>query len=214
MTTVGVLDPQPGETVLDLAAAPGGKTTLIGQMMQNSGMVISVEQDRIRMSSLKSNIIRCGVTNSLVVRGDARKLDNLGYEPDRILLDAPCSGEGLIPLDPTRKTSKTMADIRYCATREDEMLEAAVNVLAEEGTMVYSTCSIAPEENEYVVDDILKRHPEIEVVEIPIDFGVPGYSEPYGVKLHESLKKARRFLPHLHGTEGFFICKMRKREGD
>ncbi|MHA2160504.1 MAG: SAM-dependent tRNA/rRNA cytosine-C5 methylase, partial [Candidatus Thorarchaeota archaeon] len=170
--------------------------------------------DRIRMSSLKSNIIRCGVTNSLVIRGDARKLDNLGYEPDRILLDAPCSGEGLIPLDPTRKTSKTMADIRYCATREDEMLDAAVNVLAEGGTMVYSTCSIAPEENEYVVDDILKRYPEMEVVEIPIDFGVPGYSEPYGIKLHESLKNARRFLPHLHGTEGFFICKMRKREGD
>ena len=214
MTAVSVLDPQPGETVLDLAAAPGGKTTHIGQMMQNMGMVIAVEQDRIRMASLKSNIIRCGVTNSLVVRGDARKLGNLGYEADRILLDAPCSGEGLIPLDPTRKTSKTMADVRYCATREDEMLDAAVNVLAEGGTLVYSTCSIAPEENEYVVDDILKRYPEMEVVEIPIDFGVPGYSEPYGIRLNQSLRHARRFLPHLHGTEGFFICKMRKREGE
>jgi len=214
MTAVSVLDPQPGETVLDLAAAPGGKTTHIGQMMQNMGMVIAVEQDRIRMASLKSNIIRCGVTNSLVVRGDARKLGNLGYEADRILLDAPCSGEGLIPLDPTRKTSKTMADVRYCATREDEMLDAAVNVLSEGGTLVYSTCSIAPEENEYVVDDILKRYPEMEVVEIPIDFGVPGYSEPYGIRLNQSLRHARRFLPHLHGTEGFFICKMRKREGE
>ncbi len=212
MTAVGVLDPQPGETVLDLAAAPGGKTTLIAQMMQNSGMVIAVEQDRIRMASLKSNIIRCGVTNSLVLRGDARKLDDLGYKPDRILLDAPCSGEGLIPLDPTRKTSKTMADVRYCATREDEMLDAAVNALTEGGTIVYATCSIAPEENEYVVDDILKRYPEMEVVEIPLDFGVPGYSEPYGIKLHESLTRARRFLPHLHGTEGFFICKMQKKE--
>lgn len=214
MTAVSVLDPQPGETVLDLAAAPGGKTTHIGQVMQNIGMVIAVEQDRIRMSSLKSNIVRCGVTNSLVIRGDARKLENLGYEPDRILLDAPCSGEGLIPLDPTRKTSKTMADIRYCATREDEMLDAAVNVLAEGGIIVYATCSIAPEENEYVVDDILKRYPEMEVIEIPDDFGVPGYSEPYGIKLHESMKHARRFLPHLHGTEGFFICKMRKKEGE
>jgi 16S rRNA C967 or C1407 C5-methylase (RsmB/RsmF family) len=164
------------------------------------------------MASLKSNIVRCGVTNSLVLRGDARKLDHLGYEPDRILLDAPCSGEGLIPLDPTRKTSKTMADIRYSATREDEMLDAAVNILPEGGIIVYATCSIAPEENEYVVDDILKRHPEMEVVEIPLDFGVPGYSQPYGVNLHDSLKLARRFLPHIHGTEGFFICKMRKRE--
>jgi 16S rRNA C967 or C1407 C5-methylase (RsmB/RsmF family) len=119
----------------------------------------------------------------------------------------------LIPLDPTRKTSKTMADIRFCATREDEMLEAAVNLLAEGGTMVYSTCSIAPEENEYIVDDILKRHPEMEIVEIQSDFGSPGYPRPYGINLHDSLTLARRFLPHLHGTEGFFICKMMKREG-
>ena len=181
--------------------------------LQNGELIIAVEQDRIRMSSLKSNIVRCGMTNSLVLRGDARKLDNLGFEPDRILLDAPCSGEGLIPLDPTRKTSKTMADVRYCATREDEMLDAAVKVLSDGGTIVYSTCSIAPEENEYVVDDILKRYPEMEVVEIPIVFGTPGYSEPFGIKLHESLKHARRFLPHLHGTEGFFICKMEKKEG-
>jgi NOL1/NOP2/sun family putative RNA methylase len=212
MTAVSVLDPQPGEIVLDLAAAPGGKTTHIAQLLENTGMVIAVEQDRQRMNSLQSNIVRCGATNTLVLRGDARKLENLPFEPDRILLDAPCSGEGLIPLDSTRKTSKTMADIRFCATREDEMLEAAVNVLVEGGTMVYSTCSIAPEENEYIVDDILKRHPEMEVVEISSEFGSPGYSEPYGIKLKESLKLARRFLPHLHGTEGFFICKMVKKE--
>lgn len=212
MTAVSVLDPQPGNIVLDLAAAPGGKTTHIAQMMQNTGMVLAVEQDRQRMASLQSNIIRCGATNTMVLRGDAKKLDNIPFEPDKILLDAPCSGEGLIPLDPTRKTSKTMADIRFCATREDEMLEAAVNVLAEGGTMVYSTCSIAPEENEYIVDDILKRHPEMEIVQIPTEFGSPGYSEPYGVKLNESLKLSRRFLPHLHGTEGFFICKMMKKE--
>jgi 16S rRNA C967 or C1407 C5-methylase (RsmB/RsmF family) len=93
------------------------------------------------------------------------------------------------------------------------MLEAAVNVLVEGGIMVYSTCSIAPEENEYIVDDVLKRHPEMEIVQIPTEFGSPGYSEPYGIKLNESLKLARRFLPHLHGTEGFFICKMMKKEG-
>ncbi|MFX1483248.1 MAG: RsmB/NOP family class I SAM-dependent RNA methyltransferase [Promethearchaeota archaeon] len=212
MTAVSVLDPQPGETVFDLAAAPGGKTTHIGQLLKNTGMVVAIEQDRIRMASLKSNIIRCGVINSLVLRGDARKLDGLGFEPDRILLDAPCSGEGLIPLDPTRKTSKTMADIRYCATREDEMLEAAVKALSKGGTLVYSTCSIAPEENEYIVDDILRRYPQMEIVKMPIEFGTQGYPEPYGIKLNDSLRHARRFLPHLHGTEGFFICKMLKRE--
>jgi len=212
MTAVSVLDPQPDEIVLDLAAAPGGKTTHIAQLLENTGMVMAIEQDRQRMTSLQSNIIRCGATNTVVIRGDARKLDDLPFKPDKILLDAPCSGEGLIPLDPTRKTSKSMADIRFCATREDEMLESAVNVLSEGGSMVYSTCSIAPEENEYIVDGILKQHPEIEVVEIPTKFGTPGYSEPYGVRLSESLTLTRRFLPHLHGTEGFFICKLRKKE--
>ncbi len=213
MTAVSVLDPQPSEIVLDLAAAPGGKTTHIAQLMENTGMVMAVEQDRQRMTSLQSNIIRCGATNTVVIRGDARKLNDLPFKPNKILLDAPCSGEGLIPLDPTRKTSKSMADIRFCATREDEMLEAAVNVLSEGGSMVYSTCSIAPEENEYIVDGILKQHPEIEVVQIPKKFGTPGYSEPYGIRLMESLTLTRRFLPHLHGTEGFFICKLRKKEG-
>ena len=210
MTTVNVLDPKPDETVLDLAAAPGGKTTHIAQEMQNTGMVIAIEQDRERLTSLESNILRCGVTNALVLRGDAKKIQALNIEPDRILLDAPCSGEGLIPLDPTRKTSKTMADVHYCATREDEMLDAAISVLAPGGTIVYSTCSIAPEENEYVVDSILKRHREVKIVPIPLEFGSPGYTEPFGVHLDDSLRLTRRFLPHKDGTEGFFICKMTK----
>ncbi len=210
MTTVEVLDPQPDETILDLAAAPGGKTTHIAQQMQNSGKVVAVEMDRKRISSLESNILRCGVTNSVVLRGDARKIEKLNLEPDRILLDAPCSGEGLIPLDPTRKTSKSMADVRFCATKEDELLDAAVRILAPGGTIVYSTCSIAPEENEYIVDEILKRYPEMKIVPIPLDFGTQGYSEPFGVSLDESLKLSKRFLPHLHGSEGFFICKMVK----
>jgi len=210
MTTVNVLGPKPDETVLDLAAAPGGKTTHIAQEMQNTGMVIAIEQDRERLTSLESNILRCGVTNALVLRGDARKIQALNIEPDRILLDAPCSGEGLIPLDSTRKTSKTMADVHYCATREDEMLDVAISVLASGGTIVYSTCSIAPEENEYIVDSILKRHHEVKIAPIPLEFGSPGYTEPFGVQLDESLRLARRFLPHKDGTEGFFICKMIK----
>jgi NOL1/NOP2/sun family putative RNA methylase len=212
MTTVEVLDPQPDETVLDLAAAPGGKTTHIAQRMGNSGKVFAIEMDRRRLSSLESNILRCGVTDAIVLRGDAKKIEKLGIEPDKILLDAPCSGEGLIPLDPSRKTSKTMADIRFCATREDELLDAAVSVLAPGGTIVYSTCSIAPEENEYVVDEILKRHPEMQIVPIQLDFGIAGYPEPYGIQLDASLKLAKRFLPHLHNSEGFFICKMVKEE--
>lgn len=210
MTTVEALQPQTGETVFDIAAAPGGKTTHIAQEMQNTGLVVAIEQDRLRLNSLESNILRCGVTNTIVFRGDAKKIQSLGIEPDKILLDAPCSGEGLIPLDPSRKTSKTMADVHYCATREDELLDAAVSILAPGGTIVYSTCSIAPEENEYIVDNILKRHEQMKVVPIPLDFGAPGYTDPFGVHLDQSLEMARRFLPHQDGTEGFFICKLVK----
>ncbi|MHA1768798.1 MAG: RsmB/NOP family class I SAM-dependent RNA methyltransferase [Candidatus Thorarchaeota archaeon] len=210
MTVVQALDPQPHETVLDLAAAPGGKTTHLAQMMNNTGSVIAIEQDRLRVASLQSNVMRCGVENAIVYRGDARKIEHLELDPDRILLDAPCSGEGLIPLDSSRKTSKTMADVRFCATREDELLDAAVRALKPGGVLVYSTCSIAPEENEYVVDEILGRHPELRIVPIDLDFGDPGYTNPFGVSLNDSLRLARRFLPHNHGTEGFFICKMEK----
>ncbi len=210
MTVTKVLDPHPGETVIDVAAAPGGKTTHIAQLMENTGTVIAIDEDRQRIKSLESNIQRCGVSNAIILRGDAKKLDRLGHTPDRILLDSPCSGEGLIPLDPSRKTSTSMADIRFCATREDQLLEAAVNALPSGGTMVYSTCSIAPEENEYIVDEILHRHPDMRIVAIPLEFGSPGYSQPYGVELNESMTLTRRFLPHLHGTEGFFICKLEK----
>ncbi|MFW9850516.1 MAG: RsmB/NOP family class I SAM-dependent RNA methyltransferase [Candidatus Thorarchaeota archaeon] len=210
MTVVEALAPQEGETVMDLAAAPGGKTTHISQLMNNTGKVFAVEQDRLRIEALQSNILRCGATNSIVLRGDAKKIENITIEPDRILLDAPCSGEGLIPLDPTRKTSKTLADIHYCATREDELLDAAVRKLKDGGYLVYSTCTIAPEENEYVVDGVLRRYPEMKIVPIDLEFGSPGYASPYGVSLDESLMLARRFLPHRHGTEGFFICKMKK----
>jgi len=90
------------------------------------------------------------------------------------------------------------------------LLDAAINKLSPGGTIVYSTCSIAPEENEFIIDDILRRYPEMKLEPIKLDFGSPGYPNPYGVELNESLTLAKRFLPHLHGTEGFFICKMIK----
>ncbi len=208
MAVTRALDPRPGETVMDLAASPGGKTTHIAQLMNNTGMLICVEQDRLRITALEANIQRCGVTNTVVLRGDARKIGALGVQPDRILLDAPCSGEGLLPIDHSRKTSKTMADIRYCATRQDEMLNAALDILAPGGTLVYSTCSIAPEEGEYVVDGVLRRRRDVRIVPTGIPEGTSGYIAPFNVEMDSSLSMACRFLPHIHHTEGFFICKM------
>ncbi|MGM0685615.1 MAG: RsmB/NOP family class I SAM-dependent RNA methyltransferase [Promethearchaeati archaeon] len=210
MTVTRILDPQPGEIVFDLAAAPGGKTTHVAQLMRNEGQVVAIEKDKLRIVGLKSNLMRCGVKNTIVLRGDATKISEIPLTPDRILLDAPCSGEGLIPIDSTRKTSKTMADIRYCATNQGRMLDAAVDSLGKEGIIVYSTCSIAPEENEFVIDDLLKRREDIEIVPIDVDFGLPGYTNPYNIQMNDNLCKARRLLPHKHQTEGFFMCKLRK----
>ena len=212
MTVAEALHPQPDSLVVDMAAAPGGKTTHMAQMMNNSGVIVSIEQDKLRTASLESNIHRCGVTNSIVLRGDSRKLDQLGLAPDYILLDAPCSGEGLIALDPSRKRSKSMADISFCATKQDALLDAAITALAPGGTLVYSTCSIAPEENEFVIDDLLRRRPETRLVPMNIEFGAPAYRAPYGVEMHESLTLARRFLPHKHNLEGFFICRIEKED--
>ncbi len=208
MAVTRALDPKQGETVMDLTAAPGGKTTHIAQLMNNTGMLICIEQDRLRLTALEANIQRCGVTNTVVLRGDARKIKALDIQPDRILLDAPCSGEGLLPVDPSRKTSKTMADIRYCATRQEEMLNVALDVLAPGGTLVYSTCSIAPEENEYVIDNVIRRRKDVKIVTTGIPVGVAGYTAPYNVEMDPSIAMACRFLPHIHHTEGFFICKM------
>ncbi|MEM2142101.1 MAG: RsmB/NOP family class I SAM-dependent RNA methyltransferase [Candidatus Thorarchaeota archaeon] len=210
MTVARVLAPREGEIVLDIASAPGGKTTHLAQLMRNTGLLLSIEFDRSRIVRLESNISRCGVTNCVVLRGDAKKISELGLRARYILLDAPCSGEGLLPIDPTRKTSKTMADIRFCATRESEMLDSALRVLEPGGHIVYSTCSVAPEEGEFVIDEALKRHPEVKVQPIGLSFGSPAYTSPYGVPVDSSISLARRFLPHLHGTEGFFICRMLK----
>ncbi len=212
MTAVHILDPRPGEVVMDLAAAPGGKTTHIAQRMHNTGLVVAMDTDEQRIGALRGNLARCGVNNTVVLRGDARRVGRLGISPDRILLDAPCSGEGLIPRDPSRKTSKSMADIRYCATRQDEMLDAALGALRPGGILVYATCSIAPEEDEFVVDGILRRRDDVVLEEVGSAFGIPAYTSPYGVQLDSTIARARRFLPHTDGTEGFFICKIRKEE--
>ncbi len=205
------LQPAEGDLVYDIAAAPGGKTTYLAQMMNNTGMIIAMDPDRLRLRALKSNISRCGVKNTIVLRYDGKNLQKLPFRPDMILLDAPCTGEGLIVKDPSRKTSKTQADIMYCSTIQKDLLDVALNVLKPGGELVYSTCSIGPEENEMVIDFVLQSHPDVEIVPLNINVGEPGIVKPFGVDLRDDLIHARRFYPHKHGTEGFFIIKLHKR---
>ena len=210
MIPVQVLDPKPGEMIIDLAAAPGGKTTQIAQFMKNKGVIVAIDINRKRIKSLRSNLSRCGVYNSLIIRMDGRQISDLCLQADKVLLDAPCTGEGLISRDPTRKTSRELKDILYVAELQKSLIDAALACLKPGGSLVYSTCAMAPEENEFVIDHALKNE-DIHVKKMDFNRGSPAFTGViFGETLHPSIKEARRLYPHKDGTEGFFICKLQK----
>ncbi len=212
MIPVYVLDPQPGELVIDACAAPGGKTTQIAQLMKNKGTIIAVDLKLNRLKSLCSNLSRCNVRNTIVLHTDARKLPTLGVKADKVLLDAPCTGEGLICIDPSRKTSRKMEDIHWCSSLQKELLTAAIKATKTGGHLVYSTCSIAPEENEEVIQYVLEKEQlGVEVEDTGLEIGENGLIKAFGKTFDLSLSLAKRFYPHKHTTEGFFFCLLKKK---
>ncbi|WXG42810.1 MAG: RsmB/NOP family class I SAM-dependent RNA methyltransferase [Promethearchaeati archaeon SRVP18_Atabeyarchaeia-1] len=205
-----VLAPGPNDCVVDLGAAPGGKTTQLAQIMGNRGVIVAVDLSRERMKSLRSNLSRCGVANVIAYRMDGKDLPSLDLTINKILLDAPCSCDGVIPVDPSRKKSRTIEDIKFCSMIQRKLVVSAIRSLQPKGEMVYSTCSTAPEENEFIIADAIREF-DVEVMDTGLDFGDEGLREAFGVKLPDELRLARRFYPHKHGVEGFFLCKLRKR---
>lgn len=204
------LSPTARDLVVDMCAAPGGKTVHLAQFMNNQGVILAMDLDRQRMKSLRSNLSRCGIQNVIAIRMDAANLAQLHVKNiSKILLDAPCSGSGLIPVDPTRKMSRGYEDIEFCSNIQMKLIKAALSSLTRDGELVYSTCSIEPEENEFVIEAALNQF-EVRITDLNIDFGEPGLTNIFGKKLSPELKKARRFYPHLHKTVGFFICKLKK----
>ncbi|UJG42782.1 MAG: RsmB/NOP family class I SAM-dependent RNA methyltransferase [Candidatus Heimdallarchaeum endolithica] len=206
-----ILDPKPHEMIGDFAAAPGGKTTHIAQLMKNKGKIISIERSKRRCTSLYSNIVRMGVQNTIVLNTDARAIVKSKIKFDKILLDAPCSGSGVIINDPSRKTSKKEEDLAIYSKLQTELLDAAIQTLKEGGTIVYCTCSLEPEENELVIDRVLKDN-DLKLVDIPFSFE-RGVTKFANYSFSPELKKAVRLYPHKTNGEGFFIAKMVKESG-
>ena len=205
-----ILDPNPSDIVIDMCAAPGGKATHLAQIMNNEGNLILIERNRNRIPALEFNLRRMGVSNSIVINEDAVNLSKMNLKADKILLDAPCTGEGLIRQDSSRKRSKTMKDIKKLSTIQKKLLKTGLNSLNPGGQLLYSTCSIAPEENELVLDAVLKDISEFSIVKIPINYGIEGLTEINGKTLREDIKFSQRLYPHLHNTIGFFISLIEK----
>ena len=204
---VDALDVAEGQAVLDIAAAPGGKTTFIAQKMNNTGAIIALEPNERRARSMSFNIMRCGVYNTSIFRMDGLHARKFEMKFDRVLLDAPCSCEGVIAKDVTRKTSHTPQDVDYCSRMQEKLIEVAARCVKPTGILLYSTCSFAPEENEMVVDKLLQKSANITVE--PIRHGSRGLTKFGEWTFDHQLKNALRLYPHIDDTTGFFIARLR-----
>ena len=216
-SAVTVLAPQKGEYILDLCAAPGGKSTQIAAALDGEGLVWCNEYVRARAQVLCQNIERMGIRNAVVSNSDTAPLcEQLHDTFDAVLADVPCSGEGMFRKEPVALKQWSEALVAECAARGETILHNASLAVREGGRLVYSTCTFAPEENEIQIAKFLESHPDFELLPINVDFGRPALSMSDirrfapAVKGNAPTEYARRIFP-ADGGEGHFIALMKRR---
>lgn len=210
MLPAHILNPKPNDVVIDMCAAPGSKATQLAQIMKNKGTLMLIDKNMNRIPALEINLRRMGILNSMILNYDSINLERLNIRANKILLDVPCTGEGLIRQDKSRKLSKSINDINKMASIQKRLLKAGLGALKTGGELLYSTCSIAPEENEFVINSVMQNNPQYSIERIKFQYGLNGYNKIYGTNLMEDLSNSQRLFPHIHNTIGFYICLIKK----
>ena len=214
MLSILILGPKPGERVLDLCASPGSKTTQAAAKMKNQGLLIANEVKLDRLKILSANLERCGVMNAILTRRDGIALCSRFEKEkilfDKILLDAPCSGEGTIRSSPKTLEMWNIKTVEYLSKLQKALISSAIKILKPNGILVYSTCTHSPEENEEVIDFLLKNFKvKVEQVSLPVKIraGITKWKEK---EYLEDVKFSCRIYPQDNNTEGFFLAKIRR----
>ncbi|KAG2158359.1 NOL1/NOP2/sun family RNA met [Suillus bovinus] len=207
------LSPQPNERVLDMASAPGGKTTHIAALLKNTGIVFANDANKARTKSLTANVHRLGCKNVIICSYDGREFPKVMGGFDRVLLDAPCSGTGVISKDSSVKVNKSERDFHLLSHLQKQLILCAIDSVSPDsktgGFLVYSTCSVTVDENEAVVDYALRKRPNVKLVDTGLGFGRDGFTKYRGKTFHPSVKLTKRFYPHVHNMDGFYVAKFK-----
>ncbi len=193
-----LLDPQPGEFIIDACAAPGGKTTHIAELIQDQGKVLAIDQAKSRLKKVTENINRLQLQSIQTQVGDLRKLENYNHVADRILLDAPCSGLGTLHRRADSRWRHNPKNIEELSKLQTELLETVQNWVKPGGCLVYSTCTLHPLENEQLIETFLTQHPQWQIEFPPSNFPIPPQEKGW-IKI----------WPHQHNMDGFFMVKLR-----
>lgn len=202
--------PQPGERVLDLCAAPGGKTTHLASYLQGRGLLVTNEINRKRVRVLAENVERFGVPNALILNDSPDTLSPVFPDFfDKVLVDAPCSGEGMFRKDPAAMDYWSLDYVQDCATRQREILTEAVKMVKPGGQLIYSTCTFAPEEDEQMMAWLVQTFPEFSLVPVAKSGGVVD-ARPDWADGNPDLAKAARLFPQLLRGEGHFVAKLQR----
>jgi NOL1/NOP2/sun family putative RNA methylase len=209
MAPVLALNPKPGELILDMAAAPGSKTTMMAELMKNKGTIVANDVNFSRLKSLGGNLERLGITNVIITKKDARNAE-FGADFDKILIDAPCSGEGTIRKNPWGFKIVKDREHKFLRKQQIRMLKNAERHLKDCGLIVYSTCTFNPWENESVVEHAIRKY-NLECVDFDIPIKHATGVEKWKNERYPHSSMFKRIYPHYEDTGGMFIAVLKKR---